>query len=155
VVNPWLEQKSNNKTPLRFRSGRLFLPITPIQEDWILLTAVWFICKKQSLPFPYCNLWLHQAPGIPAEAWLQDVPWFPFSGQTYTKSLESFHLDLWIAFCLTPPLRTICHGRPCRGITPQQHSFQDNADYQILSPCWNFSIHSFIHKVKLLPANKR
>jgi len=29
--NPWLAQKSKNKTPLRFRSGKLFLPISPLQ----------------------------------------------------------------------------------------------------------------------------
>ncbi|MEQ2162319.1 hypothetical protein GOODEAATRI_018492 [Goodea atripinnis] len=39
--SPLLTQKSNNKTPLGFRSGRLFLPITPLQVSlsfptWVL-----------------------------------------------------------------------------------------------------------------------
>ena len=29
--NPWLAQKSKNKTPFRFRSGRPFLPIKPLK----------------------------------------------------------------------------------------------------------------------------
>lgn len=31
IANPWLPQKSNNKAPFRFRSGRPFLPVTPFQ----------------------------------------------------------------------------------------------------------------------------
>ncbi len=30
MANPWIAQKSENKAPLRFRSGRPFLPITPL-----------------------------------------------------------------------------------------------------------------------------
>ena len=39
MANPWLAQKSNNKAPLRFRSARPLLPITPLQVSPLLMSV--------------------------------------------------------------------------------------------------------------------
>ena len=39
IDRPWLEQKSNNRTPLGFRSGKPFFPITSLQVSLSLPTC--------------------------------------------------------------------------------------------------------------------
>jgi len=48
--NRWLAQKSKNKTPFRFRSGRLFLPITPFQVTPSLPTWALFLRREMESP---------------------------------------------------------------------------------------------------------
>lgn len=58
MANPWQAQKSKNKTPLWFRSGRLLLPIMPLQVSPLLPTVKRPFPEQLEVPWrqPSCSL---------------------------------------------------------------------------------------------------
>ena len=85
--NPWVAQKSKSKTLLRFRSGRPFLPITPLQVSPSLPT--WALKS----PIPH----------IPKMALEQDIASFAGS------SLTCQYICTELIWCFDPP-HSVCSG---------------------------------------------